>query len=198
MRQHRAGVWVVAVVLGLACVLPALGQKKETSPEPDKPKKPDAAQLARQLKEAQARIAELLKQVNQLRDKAVAAEIQAQSYKDKVNDLERQVKKLSVELARLKAGKGGKPAKTADNPPPEDVEGLVTGVKDGKIQLSIGSDAGLAKGHTLEVFRLGTTPKYLGRLRVIDVTATRAVCEVLGKKVDIKKGDRVASRMDRR
>ena len=85
-------------------------------------------------------------------------------------------------------------------PPAENVEGTVKKVADGGlIVISIGSDAGLQKGNTLEVFRLGPKPadaKYLGRVRVLEVTATEAVCQPTDKLKDpIEVGDRVASRI---
>jgi hypothetical protein len=192
MRQQRPVGWLLAIILGLATATLAYSDEK-SSPEP---KKPDVTKLQQQFKEAMARIKALLKEIDALRDTAVAAEIRAKAHKDKVEGLERQVKKLALELARLKAGKAEKPA--ANNAPPEDVKGLVTEVKDGKIRISIGSDAGLAKGHTLEVFRLKPAVKYLGRLRIVEVKAKEAVGVAAGKKFDVEKGDEVASRIQPR
>jgi hypothetical protein len=83
------------------------------------------------------------------------------------------------------------------NPPAGDVEGLIRAVEDnGLVKLSIGSDAGLAKGHTLEVFRVSPTPRYLGRLRIIEVSKSEAVGETVGRMLDrLKVGDRVGSRI---
>jgi hypothetical protein len=185
MRCHRSVVGVIGVILGLATA-PAFADKDE---------KPEATRLEQQLKEAQARIASLLKEVKLLREKAIAAEIKEKSSRNRVADLEKQVQRLTAELARLKGGKGPGGAPPANHPPAEDVEGLVTEVKDGKIRISIGSDAGLVKGHTLEVFRTSPNAKYLGRLRVVKVEAKEATCEAMGKKVEVQKGDRVASRI---
>ncbi len=73
-----------------------------------------------------------------------------------------------------------------------DASGLVT--------INIGSDAGLAKGHTLELFRLHaenpSQSKYLGTLRILDVKATEAVGQPVGRlAAPPKAGDRVASRI---
>jgi hypothetical protein len=86
---------------------------------------------------------------------------------------------------------------TEANPPVGKVEGTVTRVDDGLVMVSVGSDAGLAKGNTLEVFRLGTTPRYLGRLRIIEVKPTSAIGRQVagGTKQPIKSGDRVASQV---
>jgi RNA polymerase sigma factor (sigma-70 family) len=55
--------------------------------------------------EAQARIAALLKEVNALRDRAVAAEIMAKAQQDRAGALEHQLEELVRELARLQKGK---------------------------------------------------------------------------------------------
>jgi hypothetical protein len=91
-----------------------------------------------------------------------------------------------------------KPDAEGKNPPPENVEGTVKEVdKGGLIKISIGSDAGLKKGHTLEVYRVNDkAAKYLGRVRVIEVSAKEAVAQPVGKLTgDIEKGDRVASKI---
>jgi hypothetical protein len=183
-----------AVILGLA--LAGLARAEQgASPEPrsDRAAKEEAARLKKQLKRALAEVAALKKEVAAMRDRAVAAEIQARQARDRAEGLERKVLELARELARLKAGKGAdaRPA----NPPPEDLEGLVRQVKDGKIVISIGADAGLAKGHTLEAFRTGPGTKYLGRLRVIEVKAKEAICEPVNRATKVEKGDRVASRV---
>jgi hypothetical protein len=86
------------------------------------------------------------------------------------------------------------------NPPRAQVEGTVTRVAEGGlVTVSVGSDAGLTKGHTLEVFRLGTTPRYLGRLRIVEVAPKQAVGQQIAgaAKEAIKSGDRVASQVTR-
>jgi hypothetical protein len=83
---------------------------------------------------------------------------------------------------------------TTSKAPPANIEGLVKRVEGALATVSVGSDAGLKKGQTLEVYRLGPKPLYLGRLRIVDVTATQAVGELVGKaKEAIKAGDQVSS-----
>ena len=61
---------------------------------------------------------------------------------------------------------------------------------------SIDSDAGLTRGQTLEVFRFGTSPKWVGRIRIVEVMQTQAVGTAMGKlTTPIQVGDRVASRI---
>jgi RNA polymerase sigma factor (sigma-70 family) len=104
------------------------------------------------------------------------------------------------------AGKGGGEEPGAETRQegnePERVEGLVKKVDTtGRlVTLTIGSDAGLSRGHTLEVFRISTIPaqsKYLGRLRVIEVSAREAVAEPVDRlTVPVRVGDRVADRIE--
>jgi hypothetical protein len=83
------------------------------------------------------------------------------------------------------------------NPPLENIEGLVKTFQGNLVKITIGSDAGLVKGNTLEVFRLSSIPdqsKYLGTIRIIDVSATEAVGEPVNRMAaPVQIGDRVAS-----
>lgn len=64
---------------------------------------------------------------------------------------------------------------------PPDVQGVVKKVDvEGKlIQITLGTDDGLRKGHVLEVWRTGANAKYLGRIRVMDVGHDYAVAKVV-------------------
>ena len=85
---------------------------------------------------------------------------------------------------------------TARRPPAEDVEGVVkaTDAQTGYITISIGSDSGLSKGDTLEVYRLRPDPAYLGIVEVIAVRADQAVAKPASRvRSVIQVGDRVSS-----
>ncbi len=142
---------------------------------------------------------QLVKDANNMRDRAVSAEIQVKSLKDTSLRMEGQLQEQAKEIARLKqnVGSSSRSLASGSNPPPENVEGRVTAAgTDGLLQLSIGSDAGLASGHTLELFRTQPRPTYLGKVRVIHVTPHEAVAQPLGKMNDKPQvGDRVASRI---
>ena len=75
-----------------------------------------------------------------------------------------------------------------------EVDGVVTAVSDNLVEVSIGSDDGLQKGHELEVFR---ADQYLGRLKVVSVTPDRAVVRILKDYARgiVQRGDRVATRL---
>jgi chromosome segregation ATPase len=148
------------------------------------------------LKVRDDRIRDLVDSNNQLRDRAVAAEIESKSLKDRNVLLVAKVEEMAKENVKIKAGINTGVGMTAKNPPPENVEGLITKAdSSGLVRLSIGSDAGLLKGHTLEVFRLSPA-KYLGTVRVIEVTPHEAVAQPVSRPLgNIQQGDRVASKI---
>jgi hypothetical protein len=81
-------------------------------------------------------------------------------------------------------------------PTPPDVEGLVKAINDqaGFVTISIGSDAGLRPGHTLEVFRTSPEPKYLGTLQIVSVAQTESFAKHIWQASDkLHIGDRVTS-----
>jgi len=79
------------------------------------------------------------------------------------------------------------------------VEGVVMAVPGNNlVEISIGADDGLMKGHRLDVFRLGNGEnKYLGRIEVIRTEPQRAVCQIVPEyqRGPIQEGDRVASKL---
>ena len=86
--------------------------------------------------------------------------------------------------------------------PPPKVDGRVrAATADGLVEVSLGSDDGLMRGHTLEVFRDGATPsatKYLGRIEILSTKADVAVGKVMPqyRRGNIEKDDRVATRLN--
>lgn len=141
---------------------------------------------------------ELVLKNKELGDKAVRNEIAAKTFQERAERLVRTLEDMSKDMERLKAG----PSTTATGavirrPPPEDVEGVIleTDVKSGLVTVSIGTDAGISKGNTLEVYRLKPEPKYLGTIRILDVNAHEAVGRPTAaqKTGMLQKGDRVAS-----
>jgi hypothetical protein len=89
----------------------------------------------------------------------------------------------------------------APNPPPVLVEGLVKEVgKDGLVRLTVGSDAGLAKGQTLEAYRpgamVGGNPMYITRLRIVEISAAESVGKPMFQGNGyVQPGDRVTSQL---
>jgi len=87
------------------------------------------------------------------------------------------------------------------NTPPK-VDGYVKATTtDGLVEISLGSDDGLTRGHTLEVFRPGPTAgatKYLGRIEILQTKADVSVGKVIPqfRRGNIEKDDRVATRFN--
>ena len=172
-----------------------LEEKKELREVADLLRLQQAKETARLIKEREALREQLLKEKEALRKRLTAAEIEARAQHDHVRRLEQKLQALAREVARLKAGGPVRPVVV--NPPKENVEGVIARIEaKGLVKVSVGSDAGLAVGHTLEVFRLGATPKYLGRIRIVSVKPKEAVGQVVGRLMGpLEKGDRVASRI---
>jgi hypothetical protein len=85
------------------------------------------------------------------------------------------------------------PNKPTLNPPAGSIEGVIKNVDaSGLTTLSIGSDAGLQTGHTLEVYRLEPSPMYLGTLRILNVRPKEAVGQPLNRlRAPLQPDDRV-------
>jgi hypothetical protein len=131
---------------------------------------------------------------------AKAALLRVQGLLKQLQEKERQVADLEKEVARLKAGGagGGKPANAA-NPPPAFVKGIVLKVDPNDpqmVEVSLGTDAGVEKGHTLEVYRLKPRPVYLGRIQILEAGKNRASGRLIIRpgagKTKIQAGDEVA------
>jgi RNA polymerase sigma factor (sigma-70 family) len=122
---------------------------------------------------------------------------------EKLHAQEKELQALRAQAGdKQKEARSAAPARrSGDKNPPPEVEGQVRALDSGGqlVTLSIGSDAGLARGHTLEVFRLSPTAsqnKYLGTLRIIEVQPHKAVAQPMGRLMaPLQVGDRVASRI---
>ncbi|ASV74763.1 hypothetical protein THTE_2161 [Thermogutta terrifontis] len=146
----------------------------------------------------------LLRQAEQARHDALLRLVQRTDELHQVANELRVLKDRSVTLADDLAKAREVLAKFDLKPEPElyqdrapKVEGVVLAVPgNGLLEISIGSDDGLMKGHKLDVFRLGNGEnKYLGRVVVVRTEPDRAVCQVIPEyqKGPIQQGDRVAS-----
>jgi hypothetical protein len=131
--------------------------------------------------------------------KRIASDINATSYKNKAEGLEKRVRETEMKLARNEARgnstgtNGGTSVVALGNPAPR-VEGVVTDLRDDLLEISIGSDSGLEKDHILDVYRLKPTPLFLGQIRLKDVRAKDAVGVFVDKpKGRVQKGDLVSN-----
>jgi hypothetical protein len=163
----------------------------------------DVAQLRETLRRERDTNNVLAKQNAELRDQATVAQIERRSVQDQNGRLEKQLQQAYRDMARMRANGGTSTMAHAGgkNPPPENVEGLVKNTDpSGLMTLTIGSDAGLTKGHTLELFRLNpaspSQSKYLGTVRILEAEAHQSVAQPVGRlSAPPQRGDRVASRI---
>jgi hypothetical protein len=158
----------------------------------------DSAILRQHLKQETDKNFELTKNLNTMRDDMIQFQIQASTYKSRNSQLEAQLQDVARELLRNRAagGPNGGIARGGANPPPEGVEGKVLQADTNLVRISLGSDAGLSKGNTLEVFRLGQNPKYIGKIQIVEVTPHYAIGRTSGRMSGpIQVDDRVASRI---
>lgn len=163
----------------------------------------DVDKLRETLAEQINQTGKLVKEKNELRDRAVAAEIQVKALSDRIVRMENQIREAEKTIFVLQQNAGSTSrtlAARGTNPPPEHIEGLVkTADPGGLLKLTIGSDSGLVKGHTLELFRLSpiaAQSKYLGKVRILDVTPQEAVAQPIGRlTAPAQAGDHVADRV---
>jgi hypothetical protein len=147
----------------------------------------------------------LAKERDDMRQREVAAQIEAKNLRDRFGQMEKQLREMTKQMDNSKSTTivgAGRPGAGRDrNPPMDNVEGEVKSTDaTGLLRLSIGSDQGLQRGHTLELFRLNLQnpgqSKYLGSIRVLEVSNHEAVGEPVRALADrAKVGDRVASRI---
>jgi hypothetical protein len=161
----------------------------------------DVEKLREVLRLEMEKSVKLVKEHAALREQMTAALIQAAALKDNNSRLETELRDLAKTVAQLQANPKAPVGRIERNPPAENIEGVVKGIeKGGQVKISVGTEAGLAKGHTMEVFRLDTTnpakSKYLGVIRIVDISATEAIGQPVGKlAAPIEVGDHVASRI---
>src|SRR5262249_55698727 len=155
-------------------------------------------ELLRQLRtDHENKIKQMEGMVQELRNSATESLLAAHSEQDRNIRLVAENERLTKELQKAiqsasGAGAGAGPAK---NPPPDGIQGIVKATDpSGYVTLSIGSDAGLVKGNTLEVFRLKPDPTYLGTIEILAVRPHEAVGKPLTRPRGlIQVGDRVSS-----
>ncbi|MBN2296538.1 MAG: hypothetical protein JXM70_29185, partial [Pirellulales bacterium] len=66
------------------------------------------------------------------------------------------------------------------------------------IEINIGSDDGIKKGSTVEIYRIGSgSERYLGRAEIVKTQPDKAVCKIIPeyRKGAILRGDRVTSKL---
>lgn len=161
-----------------------------------------ASQMSRVQEELQAAVKarqEMFMEKNRMFEDKTQAEIVATALRTRNSEMEKELKRLSTENKRLRESGSttvAKPGQPRDNFPSVPLEGSVMRSDEtGLMQISLGSDDGLQRGHTLELFRLNPAA-YLGRVKVIEVNPKDAVAQPVGQlNGKPGKGDKVASQI---
>ncbi len=112
-----------------------------------------------------------------------------------------QVRKLQAKLARMEKAEGQRDP-NAPNPPQVKVDGKIEKIDGDLVLVSVGTDHGLSKGNTLDVYRTAPEPKYLGMIRIIDASHDKSVGRLIPTgnaafRAKLKEGDLVTSDLRR-
>jgi hypothetical protein len=200
------GLTLIAILAGLLFSplwsLPsAHGQQEGKDAEIERLQKENAV-LQDLVKKLQQKALQMEQEQAKMKKVQVEAEIRAKTIQSHNESLMERLRKLELALAPKKAD----PPNDNDfplakpTPPPTKVNGLIEKVdpKDGSlVVISVGSDAGLARDHTLEVYRLKPAPKYLGMIRIIELSQHKAVGRLIRRAgtpvAMLEAGDHVAS-----
>lgn len=179
----------------------------------------DKATTTAAIEKLTAEIAKKTTDVENLQKSLDDAKFQSDQHYQNILSLTDQLAKLGAEVAKAKAANKDLAADNiklkailaahqidpnspiANNTPPK-VDGYVkAATTDGLVEISLGSDDGLTRGHTLEVYRPGATAnatKYLGRIEILQTKADVSVGKVIPqyRRGNIEKDDRVATRFN--
>ena len=134
-------------------------------------------------------------EVVRLTDELNQAVNEKEQLRKRTDELAKDVAKADQVLRKFGLDKN----KNFANVPPI-VDGVITATQEaGFVEISLGSDDGLLKGHRLEVYlATGGQSTYVGRIEVVKTAPDRAVCKIDPKfqTSNMMKGDRVATKID--
>jgi len=157
--------------------------------------------LQKMLADANKRVDDQVKAMEDFRQRAIKAEIDNKSLIARNNDLLQVLQEKEQDLIRIKANQGGAATTTtalSANPPPGDVSGRVKNYDptSGLLTITVGSDAGILKGHTLQVYRLEPNGQYVGVMRILEVRPNEAVGKLINKpRSPVQVNDKVANKI---
>jgi hypothetical protein len=155
--------------------------------------------LQKMLADALKRVDDQVRAMEDFRQRAIKAEIDNKSLIARNNDLLQVLQEKEQDLIRIKANQGGVSTTTLTaNPPPGDVSGRVKSYDptSGLLTITVGSDAGILKGHTLQVYRLEPNGQYVGVIRILEVRPNEAVGKLINKpRAPVQVNDKVANKI---
>ncbi|MCS7015201.1 MAG: hypothetical protein NZM42_03655 [Gemmatales bacterium] len=159
--------------------------------------------LNQRLTRTLAEVQEQIRLTEQERIRRVEQEQARKVLEERVKQLAEEVSRLHRELDKERtaalAAEPFKPGQFVARPPAADVSGRILKIgNNGLVEISLGSDQGLHRNHTLEVFRLEpNNPRYVGRVVILEVEPHRAVGQFINREhaKQARVGDIVASRI---
>jgi hypothetical protein len=167
----------------------------------------EIAHLNTVIKDREVAIVRLEADIKRYRNDAVQFEALAKTRQIQNENLLEQLRGTTLALAKLQAGVGVEVAggggrdPNAPNPPAVVVNGKIEKV-DGVdlVLLSLGTDHGVAKGNTLDVYRTQPDAKYLGMVRIIDANHHQSVARLIPTgnaafRAKLREGDLVTSKL---
>jgi hypothetical protein len=145
--------------------------------------------------ELTARVLDLETKIADARALATKNSIENQAAQERNKQLLATLEQRDRDLARIRGEQATQAGSAAKNPPPEDLRGRITQTDGELITINLGSDSGLNRGNTMEVFRLTPKPTYVGTLKIMDVRPNEAVGKLVGgvSRGRAQSGDEVAS-----
>jgi hypothetical protein len=148
------------------------------------------------------------KDITRFRNEAITNENEAKRVQSRVDQLLARNQELERTVASAKAGAtagaGGNVVQDPNrvNPPQAFVKGVIEKIDPQDrtlVQVSVGSDQGLGKNNTLEVYRLDPRPEYLGTIRIVESFHHKAIGRLMRAggtaRGPLKEGDIVASEL---
>ena len=135
-------------------------------------------------------------QQTELNDKIRELERMNKSLDENTKDLRDKAARFSTLLRRNGLSDDITNIRGTESPPLVEGEVAKVDATNSKLEITIGSDDGLAVDHELFIFRTKPRPEYLGKIKIISVDPDQAVAKVIGKTIQGKKiqeGDIVSS-----
>lgn len=151
----------------------------------------EVGKLRNEIRLAQQERDETFLKTVSLTDKLNAAE----ALREQLDEKNRQLQDQFAELTRVATAMGIDKNTLVSQIPPK-VDGVVTAVDEAKglVEISLGADDGLKRGHVLQVI---SGDKYLGQIKLRDVSPDKAVGDI-DKRMQrgrIQKGDNVTTKL---
>ena len=161
--------------------------------------------LNKTIKDREKSINEAQTNIKVLTVKALSAESTVAALKEQNENLLERLRLAEVKLARLEGGLNpdADPIRNpnAPNPPATLVNSKIEKVDGDLVQIPLGTDHGLNKNNTLDVYRTQPEPKYLGMIRIVDANHHKSVARFVTTgpqaRPQLKEGDLVTSKLTR-